>query len=90
MYSHTSWRLLAGAKEAVHFCSGVAWQAMALGVPHRTYRLPIPHVDHLPGMEILEVTYDGRLCPHEFRDEWIGVLDGKAGERVADIVARYA
>ena len=90
MYPHTSWRLLRDAKEAVHFCSGVAWQAMALGVPHRTYRLPIPHVDHLPGMEILEVTYDGRLSPEQFRNEWIGVLDGKAGERVADVVARYA
>jgi len=89
MYPHTSWRLLAGAKEAVHFCSGVAWQAMALGVPHRTYRLPISHVDHLPGMEVLEVTYNGTLCPHEFRQEWIGALDGKAGERVADVIAQY-
>ena len=86
IYPHIGATLIRQAQEVVHFGSGVAWEAMAAGVPHRMYRVPRPHLAGLPGQQDIERTVDGTVSREEFLRDWIGVLDGKAGERVADVI----
>ena len=86
MYPSRSWHLVAGAQEVTHFISGVAWEAMVAGVPHRAIRVPRSHLAGLPGQAEIERTLDGTVSREEFLRNWIGVLDGKAGDRVADVI----
>lgn len=89
MYPSTSWQVLALATEVHHFMSGVAWEAMVAGVPHRVIRVPRPHLAGLPGQAEIDRTIDGTVSREEFLRDWIGVLDGKAGERVCDVIEEH-
>lgn len=88
MYPHTTWGLLKGAQEAIHFTSGLTWQAMILGIPHHPYRVPFTHVDALPGQFPMEPSFDGTLDRGEFLRDWIAPVDGQAGQRVVDLLVR--
>ena len=89
-YPSTSWQLLSRAQEITHFVSGVAWEAMVAGVPHRSIRVPIGTLVDYPGRREIEPALDGTVSREQFLGDWILPVDGKAGERVADILARYA
>ena len=86
-YPSRSWQLLAGAQEITHFVSGVAWEAMVAGVPHRAMRVPIGALADYPGRREIEPAFDGTVSREQFLSDWILPVDGKAGERVADVIA---
>ena len=85
-YPSRSWQLLAGAQEITHFVSGVAWEAMVAGVPHRAIRVPIGSLVEYPGRREIEPAFDGTVSREQFLSDWILPVDGKAGERVADVI----
>ena len=87
MYPSTSWQVLAVAEEITHFVSGVAWEAMVAGVPHRAIRVPIGSLADYPGRREIEPSFDGTVSREQFLGDWILPVDGKAGERVADVIA---
>ena len=85
-YPSTSWKLLALAQEVTHFVSGVAWEAMVAGVPHRAIRVPLGPLADYPGRREIEPAFDGTVSREQFLGDWILPVDGKAGERVADVI----
>ena len=89
MYPATSLQLLAGASLCHHFMSGAHAEARLMNVPVLNYRVPMTHVDGLPGYDLsYAMTMRGAEVSREQYGIalWGGYDDCKAGERVMDIV----
>ena len=89
MYPATSLQLLAGASLCHHFMSGAHAEARLMDVPVVNYRVPMTHVDGLPGYDLsYAMTMRGAEVSREQYGIalWGGYDDCKAGERVMDIV----
>ena len=88
MYPSTSLELMRMADRVIHFMSGAHAEARMMGVEVLNYRVPQPHLDHLPGQrDIYEaLVHDPTLFRDEYMTKFFTYDDTRAGERVVDVV----
>ena len=89
MYPATSLQLLAGTKRATHFMSGAHAEARLMNVPVVNHRVPMTHVNKLPGYDCsyFHTMREAEVSREEYGQEmWGGFDDCQAGERVMDVV----